>query len=133
MGDIEHSAVDLYIQRKFSGFPLEIKIEYLNTRGGIPLKEYDRMYLKYCSDKFELNQNEKLREKAAKQWYKKLKENSFDYVYISLITITKGKEFNISRRYPKKTRVSAKNVYGFEWHFASRNYIKKYLLGVNRQ
>lgn len=133
LGTKKRSVVDEYIRNNFFDTPINVRIEYLNKRGGVPLKEYEDLYVKYCLDKFDLNQDLKTRQRAVEEWYKRLNKEGLRYVYTSLITIKPAKKFEIAYKYPEKTRVSAKNVYGFEWHFASSNYIKNYLMQNNRQ
>lgn len=133
LGTKKRSVVDEYIRNNFSGTKISVTIEYLNKRGGVPLKEYEDLYIKYCLDKFDLNQDPETRQRAVEEWYKRLNKEGLRYVYISLITIKPADRFEIIYKYPEKTRVSAKNVYGFEWHFASSNYIKNYLMQNNLQ
>ena len=49
--------VEQYIRDNFSKSPIKVTIEFLNKRRGVPLKEYDKLYVKYCLNKFDLSQD----------------------------------------------------------------------------
>lgn len=128
LGNSKQSSVEQYIRSNLSDLPIKITIEFLNKRRGVPLKEYERLYKKYCLNKFDLNQNTKKRDKAVKAWYKKLKAYQLSNVYISLITIEPGSRFNLVYKDSTKTYVSPRHVFGFEWHKVSRKFIISYLI-----
>lgn len=131
LGNWKQSAVEDYIRNNFSHLPIKVTIEFLNKRRGIPLKEYDLLYKKYCLNKFDLNQSVKQRDVAVKSWYKDLKHQKLTFVYITLISIEPGSDFEVIYKYIGKSLVSARHVFGFEWHFASRNFIRSYLTAKN--
>ncbi|HUD09711.1 MAG TPA: methyltransferase [Patescibacteria group bacterium] len=57
LGDSNQSVVEQYIRDNFSKSPIKVTIEFLNKRRGVPLKEYDKLYVKYCLNKFDLSQD----------------------------------------------------------------------------
>ena len=82
LGDSQQSTVEKYIRTKLSDLPIKVTIEFLNKRRGVLLKEYDRLYDKYCLDKFDLGQNSEQRGKAEIIWREKLEKNNLSRVYI---------------------------------------------------
>ncbi len=126
LGDKESSVVEKFIRVNLKNMPIKVTIQYLNKTGGAPLINYDRMYIKYNLDKFELNQN-KHTEAIVKAWYDKLKTQNLTQVYISLISIEKADKFSIAHKYPEKSKVTPRHVFGFEWHAVSREYIRNYI------
>lgn len=131
LGNSEQSVVEQYIRKNFSHLPIKVIIEFLNKRRGVPLEEYNRIYEKYLLDKFDLNQKTKQRNKAVKSWYKELEQNQLTHVYTALISIEPSDLFEIIYQDTDKTLVSARHVYGFEWHFKSRKFIRSYLTSKN--
>lgn len=126
MGNLQQSVVEQYIRKQFSHLPVRVTIEFLNKRRGVPLKDYDRLYIKYCLNKFDLSQ--KAQDKTAvMNWYAKLASNQLTYVHISIISIEPDSCFKIVYKPTSVTLVGPKQVFGFEWHFASRKFIKSYL------
>lgn len=131
LGDAKQSVVEKYIIEKFSSIPLKVTIEFLNKRRGVPITEYTKLYDKYCLDSFDLNQGVE-REAAALRWSQKLSENKLTKVYISLISIEPSDKFEIIYKDTERSEVGPKEVFGFEWHYVSRKYIKDYLLKNER-
>lgn len=131
LGTEKESVVIKFIKDHLCNEKIKITVDYLNKRGGTYLSEYDKMYEKYCLDKFDLNQNAENRKVAVKSWYNQLKKERLNKVYISIITIEPSEKFELIEKYPTKTYVSARRVLGFEWHYASRKFIKNYLLEQN--
>lgn len=131
LGTEKESVVIKFIKNHLCDKKIKITVEYLNKRGGIYLSEYDKMYEKYCLNKFDLNQNTENRNEAVKNWYSQLEKEKLNKVYISIITIEPSEKFELIEKYPTKTCVSARHVLGFEWHYASRKFIKDYLLKHN--
>lgn len=127
LGTSRQSSIEQYIRENLSDLPIKVTIEFLNQRRGVPLREYDEAYARYCLDKFDLNQNDKERMQAVEAWYEKLKKNQFSKVYISLISIEPSSKFNIFYKDASKTYVGPRQVYGFEWHKVSCAFIRRYL------
>lgn len=65
--------------------------------------------------------------KIVEDWYKMLNEHKLFNVYISLISIEPGDHFEVVYEETNKTYVGPRQVYGFEWHYASRKFITSYL------
>lgn len=128
LGNKKQSSVEQFIQKKFQNRPVKVTIEFLNKRRGVPLKEYDQSYVKYCLDKFDLNQTASQRKDVVQSWYKKLKKFKMTHVYITLISIEPNNKFEVIYKDCRKTLVGPRQVFGFEWHYVSRSWIRKYLL-----
>ncbi|MGA2911411.1 MAG: methyltransferase [Candidatus Levyibacteriota bacterium] len=127
LGDSSQSVVEQYIRKNLSKFPIKVTIDFLNKRRGVPLREYDRLYKKYCLDKFDLNQGENGRTKIVEKWYEMLRRQKLLNVYISLISIEPNNHFEVIYKETDKTYVGPRQVYGFEWHYTSRRFITNYL------
>ncbi len=131
LGDTRHSVVEQYLRQKLAHRPIRVTIEYLNPRRGVPVKEYDRLYEKYCKNTFDLPQGEEREKAAVEAWEEKLRKNKLTRVYISLITIQPSKKFEVRYKEAKKNAASPRHVFGFEWHKMSNIFIRKYLLAHN--
>lgn len=131
LGDSKQSVVEKYIRSSLSHLSIKVTIEFLNKRRGVPLEEYDRSYIKYCQNKFDLSQSSHNHDQAVKKWYGQLKEGRLTHVYITLISIEPSGSFEVIYKDTPKTFVGPRQVFGFEWHFVSRGFIKKYLLANN--
>lgn len=131
LGNKKQSSVEQFIKKEFQNRPIKVTIEFLNKRRGVPLKEYDQSYAKYCLGKFDLNQTTG-RVVVVSSWYKKLKEFNMTHVYITLISIEPNDKFKVIYRDCHKTLVGPRQVFGFEWHHVSSTRIRKYLLENNK-
>jgi len=127
LGDRAQSSVEQFIRKEFSGRSIKVTIEFLNRKRGVPLKEYDQSYVKYCLGKFDLNQSAEHRRDVVNSWYKKLKEYNMTHVFIALISIEPSDTFEVTYKDCHKTWVGPRQVFGFEWHYVSMSWICKYL------
>ncbi len=132
LGNNRESLIESFLKEKYSGEPLRIKIEFLNKNGRSPLAGYDKLYRKYCSERFPMNiKQDKVFIESAKRYPDWLKRNKLNYVYFSYITIRSSNRFELSYKYPKKSTFLPRHNFGFEWHVASRKLIEKYLYEYN--
>ena len=131
LGDNKKSLTETYIRNRFSHLPIKVKIEFLNKNGKHRLKDYQKLYNKYCLNRpINLKYDSKYR-KAVIEWERGLKNRRLNYVYFSYISISPSDKFDIEYRYPTKSSFLPRHNFGFEWHYASRNFIKNYLLKNN--
>lgn len=126
LGDKNSSVIEKFMREHFSDQPLKITIDYLYKDGGQAVRIHDRMYDKYCKGRFDMEQGINI-DKEYAIWYEKLKKNRLTKVYTSLISIEQSEKFEIIHTYPKVSLVSARHVFGFAWHAASKNFIRNYI------
>lgn len=128
LGDSDKSLTEKYIRDKFSSLPVKIKIEFLNKNGKQLLKNYRKLYEKYCANKPMNLKSDSIDKKAIGDWEKILKKRKLSYVYFSYISILPDRKFSIQHHYPLKSSFLPRHNFGFEWHYASRKLIKDFLL-----
>lgn len=129
LGNSEESITESYIRSKFSNLHVEVKIEFLNKNGGQLLKGYQKLYDKYCLDKLPMELKfDNTYKKAAQEWKKDLEYRKLTHVYFSYISIFPSDKFKITHVYPERSSFLPKHNFGFEWHYASKKFIKEFLL-----
>lgn len=131
LGDSRRSVSEKYIQKHLSHLPIKVTIQFLNRNRGVSIKKYDKFYIKYCLNRFDLNQSNFSRQLDVQSWYQKLKDQNLTHTYISLISIKSSDKFEIVHVDTDKTIVGPRQVLGFEWHLVSRNFIRDYLHAHN--
>jgi hypothetical protein len=128
LGDDKKSLAEKYIREKLGRIPIQVNINYLNIGGGLRLQRYADMYDKYCTNKLPMNLiGTKEYSIAVKKWEVELRERHLDKVYFSYISIKPSKKFRIVHKYPTKSTFLPRHNFGFEWHYASKNFIRRYL------
>ncbi len=129
LGNNKECLTETYIKNKFSNLPIKVKIEFLNKSGKQTLASYEKIYLKYCIDEIPMNLKlDKKYIKAVGRWQENLKKRKLNYVYFSYISISPSDKFTIEHVYPKESSFMPKHNFIFEWHYASKKFIKNYLL-----
>lgn len=128
LGTDKMSVTEEHIMQHMSCLPIRVRIDFLNKDGKKPLRDYRKLYEKHCADEVPMNiRDDENYRTALRRWEDELRRRRLYYFYFSYISITPSGKFEIEHTYPEKSSFLPRHEFGFDWHFSSRKYIKKYL------